>query len=46
VSQIDEEEFMKFRFEYKNFNTYVTQNLHNLLKISKGKDPNTFMLAN
>ena len=37
---------MKFRLEFPNFGAYVTQNLQNLVKISKGRDQNTFLLAN
>lgn len=37
---------MKMKFEFKHFDTYVTTNLLNLIRVSKRQDSNTFQLAN
>lgn len=46
ISKIQAEEYLKMKLEYKQYPQFVVMNTQKLVKISKGKDQNTFMLAN
>ena len=45
VDNISTDEFHKFKFDFGHFQSFVSQNVSNLLRLSKNKDQNAYLLA-